>query len=87
MKESEPVLKDFFKLYIVAQPSKHNNQIINHIKKIMLFICYLLFSLNNTKIISFKFDLTYYLNSAETSNEGLNIITNLKMTITSRMIN
>src|SRR3989337_2395847 len=55
-------------------------------KKLMLFICYLLASLNNTKICSFKFDLGFYLNSVGTSNEGLNTIVNLGVSTTSRSI-
>ncbi len=55
-------------------------------KKIMVFICYLLASLNNIKINSFKFDLTYYLDLSGTSNKGLNIMVNLGMITTSRVI-
>ena len=55
-------------------------------KKIIVFICYLLASLNNTKINSFKFDLACYLDSSETSNEGLNTMANLGTTMTSRAI-
>ena len=36
-------------------------------KRLMVFICYLLASLNNTKINSFKFDLAFYLDSVDTS--------------------
>jgi uncharacterized protein (DUF488 family) len=56
-------------------------------KKIMVFVCYLLASLNNTKINSFKFDLAYYLDSAGTSNEGLNAMANLGVTTTSKAVN
>ncbi len=55
-------------------------------KKIMVFICYLLAFLNNTKINSFKFDLAYYLDSLGTSNEGLNTMANFGMTMTSKAI-
>ena len=44
---------------------------MDRMEKIMGFICYLLASLNNTKINSFKFALTYYLDSVGTSKEGL----------------
>jgi len=87
MEEIEPALKDFFEqLYIAARPSERSNQMIDRMKKIMLFICYLLFSLNNTKITAFKFDLAYYLDSAGTINEGLNTMANLDVTMTSRSI-
>ena len=36
-------------------------------KRLMVFICYLLASLNNTKINSFKFELAFYLDSVDTS--------------------
>jgi len=55
-------------------------------KKMMVFICYLLASLNNTKINSFKFDVAYYLDSAGTSNEGLNTMANLGVTTTARAV-
>ena len=85
--EIEPGLKDFFdQLYSAARPSKRNNQTMDRMKKIMLFICYLLASLNNTKINAFKFDLAYYLDASGTSNEGLNTMVNLGMTTTSRAV-
>ena len=52
----------------------------------MLFICYLLVSLNNMKINAFKFDLAYYLDALGTSNEGLNTMANLEVTTTSRAV-
>ena len=52
----------------------------------MLFIYYLLFLLNNTKITSFKFDLAYYLDSVGISNEDLNIMINLKMIIILKVV-
>src|SRR3990170_1455527 len=67
--EIESGLKDFFdQLYSTARPSERNNQTMDRMKKIMLFICYLLASLNNTKINAFKFDLAYYLDASGTSN-------------------
>ena len=33
----------------------------------LVFLCYLLVLLNNTKINSFKFDLAFYLDSVDTS--------------------
>jgi len=48
----------------------------------MGFICYLLASLIN----SFKFALTYYLDSVGTSNEGLNTMANIGITTTSRAV-
>jgi len=55
-------------------------------KRLMVFICYLLASLNNSKINAFKFELAYYLDSAGTSNEGLNTLANLGVTTTSRAV-
>ena len=87
MEEIESVLKDFFKqLYIMIRSFKCSNQMMDYIKKIMLFICYFFFSLNNTKITAFKFDLAYYLDLAEISNEGLNTMTNLRITTISKSI-
>jgi hypothetical protein len=41
---------------------------MDHMKRLMVvFICYLLVLLNNTKINSFKFDLAFYLDSVNTS--------------------
>jgi len=86
--EIEPGLKDFFdQLYSAARPSERNNQTMDRMKKIMLFICYLLALLNNTKINAFKFDLAYYLNASGTSNKGLNIMANLEVTTISRAVN
>src|ERR1044071_4890829 len=87
MKEIEPTLKDFFEqLYIAVWSSECSNQMMDRMKKIMLFICYLFSLLNNTKITAFKFDLAYYLDSAETTNEGLNTMANLGMTMMSRSV-
>jgi len=80
-------LKYFFdQLYLAAWSFKHNEQMINYMKKLIMFICYLLALLNNMKINSFKFNLRFYLDSIGISNEGLNIITNLKASIMSRSI-
>jgi len=85
--EIDPGLKDFFNhLYSAARPLKCNEQTMNRMKKLMVFICYLLASLNNTKINSFKFDLGFYLDSVGTSNEGLNTMANLGASTTSRSI-
>ena len=56
-------------------------------KKIMVFICYLLASLNNTQINAFKLDLAFYLDSAGTSNEGLNTMATIGIATTSRTVN
>ena len=77
LQEIEPSLKGFFdQLYLAAQPFERNEQTMDHMKRLMVFICYLLASLNNTKINSFKFDLAFYLDSVGTSNEGLNTMAN-----------
>ncbi len=55
-------------------------------KKLIVFICYLLALLNNTKINSFKFDLRFYLDSTGMSNEGLNTMANLGASTISRSI-
>ncbi len=55
-------------------------------KKLMVFICYLLASLNNTKVNSFKFDIAYYLDSVGTSNKDLNTMANIGMTTTARAV-
>ena len=74
LEASEPDLKDFF-----TQQLDHSN--VTNRQWIVWrkngFHCYLLASLNNTKINSFKFALTYYLDSVGTSNEGLNTISNM----------
>ena len=80
-------MKDFFdQLYSAARLLEHNEQTIDRMKKMMVFICYLLALLNNMKINSFKFDLTFYLDSVGISNEGLNTMANLGATITSRLV-
>ena len=72
LQEIEPSLKGFFdQLYLAARPFERNEQTMDRMKRLMVFICYLLASLNNTKINSFKFDLAFYLDSVGTSNEGL----------------
>ena len=87
LQEIEPSLKGFFdQLYLAAQPFEHNEQTMDRMKRLMVFICYLLASLNNTKINSFKFDLAFYLDSVGTSNEGLNTMANLGATTTSRAV-
>ena len=87
LQEIEPSLRGFFdQLYLAAQPFEHNEQMMDHMKRLMVFICYLLASLNNTKINSFKFDLAFYLDSVGTSNEGLNTMANLGATTTSRAV-
>ena len=87
LQEIEPSLKGFFdQLYLAARPSEHNEQTMDRMKRLMVFICYLLASLNNTKINSFKFDLAFYLDLVGTSNEGLNTMANLGATTTSRAV-
>jgi hypothetical protein len=88
LEEHEPRLKDFFdQLYLAARPHEgRSDQTMERMKRVMLFVCYLLASLNNTKINAFKFDLGYYLDSAGTSNEGLNTLANLGATTTARAI-
>ena len=83
LEASEPDLKDFFtQLYSAARPFERNKQTMDRMEKIMVFICYLLASLIN----SFKFALTYYLDSVGTSNEGLNTMANIGITTTSRAV-
>ena len=87
LQTKEPSLKIFFdQLYSAARPSTRNEQTMDRMKRLMVFICYLLASLNNTNINSFKFDLAFYLDSAGTSNEGIiiNTMANLRATTTSR---
>ncbi|RIB07638.1 hypothetical protein C2G38_2213855 [Gigaspora rosea] len=85
--QTDPSLKDFFnQLYLLAQPFERCEKTIGHMKKLMVFLCYLLASLNNSKINSFKFDLAYYLDSVGTSNEGLNTLANLGITTTARAV-
>ncbi|CAG8715940.1 39346_t:CDS:2, partial [Gigaspora margarita] len=71
-------LEDFLdQLYSVARPLERTEQTMSRIKKLIVHICYLLASLNNTKINSFKFDVAYYLDSVGTSNEGLDTMATL----------
>ncbi|RIB19662.1 hypothetical protein C2G38_2181202 [Gigaspora rosea] len=59
-------VKNFLdQLYLIARPLERNKQTMDRMKKLIVHICYLLASLNNTKINSFKFDVAYYLDSAE----------------------
>ncbi|RIB12811.1 hypothetical protein C2G38_2199672 [Gigaspora rosea] len=44
----------FEQLYLAARPSDRSSQTMEHMKKIIVFICYLLASLNNTQINAFK---------------------------------
>ncbi|RIB03282.1 hypothetical protein C2G38_2225544, partial [Gigaspora rosea] len=85
--QTDPSLKDFFnQLYLLARPFERCEKTIGRMKKLMVFLCYLLASLNNSKINSFKFDLAYYLDSVGTSNEGLNTLANLGITTTARAV-
>ncbi|RIB28182.1 hypothetical protein C2G38_1576257 [Gigaspora rosea] len=59
---------------------------MNCMKKLIVHICYLLASLNNTKINSFKFDVVFYLDSVSTSNEMLDMMASLGVTTTSRAV-
>ncbi|RIB03515.1 hypothetical protein C2G38_2224849 [Gigaspora rosea] len=86
--QTDSSLKDFFnQLYLLARPFERCEKTIRRMKKLMVFLCYLLASLNNSKINSFKFDLAYYLDSVGTSNEGLNTLANLRITTTARAVN
>ncbi|RIB28038.1 hypothetical protein C2G38_2239741 [Gigaspora rosea] len=69
-----------------ARPFKRCEKTIGRMKKLMVFLCYLLALLNNSKINSFKFDLAYYLDSVGTSNECLNTLANLGITTTARAV-
>ena len=80
-------LEDFLnQLYLAARPLERTEQTMGRMKKLIVHICYLLASLNNTKINAFKFDLAYYLDSVGTSNEGLDTMANLGVTTTSRSV-
>ncbi|RIB20050.1 hypothetical protein C2G38_2035584 [Gigaspora rosea] len=80
-------LKNFLdQLYLAARPFECTNQTMDRMKKLIVHICYLLASLNNTKINAFKFDLAYYLDSVGTSNEGLDMMTNLDVAATLRAV-
>ncbi len=61
---------------MAVQPLERNEQTMDHMKRLIVFICYFLALLNNTKITVFKFDFVYYLNSIGMSNEGLNTMAN-----------
>ncbi len=76
----------FDQLYLAARPLERNEQTMNRMKRLMVLICYLLASLNNTKINCFKIDLAYYLNSVGTSNEGLNTMANLGVSVMARTV-
>ncbi|RIB28085.1 hypothetical protein C2G38_2158824 [Gigaspora rosea] len=71
-------------LYLAARPLEHEKKTMNHIKKLIVHVCYLLASLNNAKINFFKFDVVFYLDSVGTSNKGLDTLANLGVTTTSR---
>ena len=87
LQTKEPSSKVFFdQLYSAARLSARNEQTMDRMKRLMVFICYLLASLNNTKINSFKFDITFYLDSADTNNEGINTMANLGATTTSEAV-
>ncbi|RIB22766.1 hypothetical protein C2G38_2173079 [Gigaspora rosea] len=59
-------LKEFLnQLYLAARPLELTEQTIGRMKKLIVHICYLLASLNNTIINAFKFDLMYYLDSVD----------------------
>ena len=59
---------------------------LHRMKKLMMFICYLLALLNNMKINLFKFNFRFYLDSVNISNEGLNTIVNFKVSTILRSI-
>ncbi|RIB22321.1 hypothetical protein C2G38_2033679 [Gigaspora rosea] len=83
----DPSLKNFFdQLYLLARPFERCEQTMGRMKRLMVFLCYLLASLNNLKINSFKFDLAYYLDSVGTNNEGLNTLANIGITTTARAV-
>ena len=84
LQEKEP--SSFFQSALFGRPMERNIQTMDRMKRLMVFICYLLALLNNTKINCFKFDLAYYLDSAGTSNEGLNTMANLGAMTTSRAV-
>lgn len=73
-------------LYSVARPLERTEQTMSRMKKLIVHICYLLASLNNTKINSFKFDVAYYLDSVGMSNEGLDTMAILGVSTTSRAV-
>ncbi|RIB11585.1 hypothetical protein C2G38_2042553 [Gigaspora rosea] len=76
----------FDQLYLAARPSERTSQTMERMKNIIVFICYLLASLNNTQINAFKSDIAFYLDSSGTSNEGLNILSSMGITPMARTI-
>ncbi|CAG8736059.1 3970_t:CDS:2 [Gigaspora margarita] len=73
-------------LHLAARPLERSEKTMDHIKKLIVYIFYLLASLNNTKINSFKLDVAYYLDSVSISNEGLDMLANLSVALTSRSV-
>ncbi|RIB07392.1 hypothetical protein C2G38_2214559 [Gigaspora rosea] len=85
--QANKYLENFLdQLYLAARPLERGEKTMNRIKKSIIHICYLLASLNNTKINSFKFDVAYYLDSAGTSNEGIDTLANLGVSTMSRSV-
>ncbi|RIB12203.1 hypothetical protein C2G38_2201278 [Gigaspora rosea] len=83
--QANKCLENFLdQLYLAARPLERGEKTMNRIQKLILHICYLLASLNNTKINSFKFDVAYYLDSVGTSNEGIDTLAKLGVSTTSR---
>ncbi|RIB30499.1 hypothetical protein C2G38_2152436 [Gigaspora rosea] len=77
--QANKCLENFLdQLYLAARPLERGEKTMNRIQKLILHICYLLASLNNTKINSFKFDVAYYLDSVGMSNEGIDMLANLE---------
>ncbi|CAG8598082.1 36630_t:CDS:2 [Gigaspora margarita] len=68
-------------------PLERSSQTIDRMKKLMLFICYLLASLHNSKINVFKFNIANYLDSVGTRNKGINMMAKLGITLTARSVN
>ncbi|CAG8800561.1 45280_t:CDS:2, partial [Gigaspora margarita] len=79
---------DFFnQICLAAQPLERSSQTMDRMKKLMLFICYLLASLHNSKINVFKFDIANYLDLVSTSNKGINTMANFGVILTTRSVN
>ncbi|RIB10750.1 hypothetical protein C2G38_2205293 [Gigaspora rosea] len=77
----------FDQICLAARPLEHSSQTMDRMKKLMLFICYLLASLHNSKINEFKFDIANYLDSVGASNKEINTMANLGVTLTTRSVN
>ncbi|RIB29457.1 hypothetical protein C2G38_2155386 [Gigaspora rosea] len=74
----------FNSIYDAANPFERSEEYLEKLDKRLAFECYLICSNRNSKLTSFKTEMSIFLNSMGTAHEAIDAFANAGVTITSR---